>query len=64
MLGHIPRTATVTAVGACRCERIAGEALLDALRSTPPSTTLMEGARSHLAITHPSREPVFAVGHE
>ena len=60
VLGHIPRTATVTAVSACRCERIEGEALLDALNSTPPSSTLMENARSHLALTHPSQEPVFA----
>ncbi len=60
VLGHIPRTATVTAVSACRCERIEGQALLDALNSTPPSSTLMENARSHLALTHPSQEPVFA----
>ena len=60
MLGRIPRTATVTAVSPCRCERIEGDALLDALRSTPPSSTLLENARSHLAVTHPSREPVFA----
>jgi MFS family permease len=50
----IPRTATVTARTDCRCDRIAGEALLEALTSTPPSTSLMENARSRLALTHPS----------
>jgi ATP-binding cassette subfamily B protein len=60
ILERIPRTATVTAVGACRCEAIDGETLLDALTSAPPSATLMENARSRLALTHPSREPTFA----
>lgn len=43
----------------CRCERIEGDALLDALTSAPPSSSLMENARSRLAITHPSREVTF-----
>jgi CRP-like cAMP-binding protein len=60
VLERIPRTATVTAIGACRCEQIDGETLLDALTSAPPSATLMENARSRLALTHPSREPTFA----
>jgi hypothetical protein len=60
VLERIPRTATVTAVGACRCEQIDGETLLGALTSAPPSATLMENARSRLALTHPSREPTFA----
>ena len=59
MLERIPRTATVTAMTHCRCERIEGDALLDALTSAPPSSSLMENARSRLAITHPSREVTF-----
>jgi len=59
VLEHIPRTATVTALSDCRCERIAGDALLDALTATPPSSALMENARSRLALTHPSRQPTF-----
>jgi len=60
VLERIPRTATVTAIGACSCEQIDGETLLEALTSAPPSATLMENARSRLAATHPSREPTFA----
>ena len=63
VLGHIPRTATVTALTACRCDRIDGQALLDALTSAPPSSTLMENARSRLSLTHPSR-PVSFVAEE
>lgn len=54
VLQQIPRTATVRATTRCRCERIEGAALLDALTSTPPSSSLMENARSRLALTHPS----------
>jgi hypothetical protein len=54
VLEHIPRTATVTAVSDCRCERIEGQELLDVLTTTPASSSLMENARSRLAITHPS----------
>jgi MFS family permease len=54
VLKRIPRTATVLARTDCRCDRIAGEALLEALTSGPPSTSLMENARSRLALTHPS----------
>jgi MFS family permease len=59
VLEHIPRTATVTALTDCRCERIEGDALLAALTTAPPSATMMENARSRLAITHPSRQPTF-----
>jgi hypothetical protein len=59
VLGHIPRTATVTALSHCRCEQIEGDALLDALTAAPPSSTMMENARSRLASTHPSHEPSF-----
>jgi MFS family permease len=60
VLEKIPRTATVTALTDCRCERIEGDALLDALNTAPPSSSLMENARSRLAITHPSRRSTFA----
>ena len=55
VLEHVPRTATITAVSDCRCERIAGDALLDALTSAPASSSLSENVQSRLAITHPSR---------
>lgn len=54
VLRRIPRTATITARTDCVCDRIAGDALIEALTSGPPSTSLMENARSRLALTHPS----------
>jgi len=60
VLERIPRTATVTALTDCRCERIDGDALLAALTTSPPSATMMENTRSRLAVTHPSREATFA----
>jgi hypothetical protein len=59
VLQHLPRTATVRATWPCRCERIEGADLLEALNSTPPSVSLMENARSRLALTHPSVIPKF-----
>jgi MFS family permease len=59
VLEQIPRTATVTAISACRCERIEGTALLEALTSAPPSSSLMENARARLALTHPSKNLQF-----
>lgn len=59
VLEQIPRTATVTASTDCRCERIEGEALLDALTTAPPSSSLMENARNRLATTHPSRPQAY-----
>jgi hypothetical protein len=55
VLEHVPRTATVRAVVECCCERIEGEALLEALSTAHASSSLMENVRSRLAITHPSR---------
>jgi hypothetical protein len=60
VLEHIPRTATVTAVTSCRCEKIDGEEFLQALTAAPPSATLMENAVSRLSLTHPSRPATFA----
>jgi hypothetical protein len=59
VLEQIPRTATVTALTDCRCARIEGDELLDALTTAPPSSALMENARSRLARTHPSRRVTF-----
>lgn len=55
VLEGIPRTATVTADGPGRGLRIGGEALLEALTASPPSSSLMENARGRLAVTHPTR---------
>jgi CRP-like cAMP-binding protein len=59
VLERVPRTASVTALSACRCERIEGQAFLDALLSAPPSSSLMENSRSRLGVTHPSRRVTF-----
>lgn len=59
VLEGIPRTATVTALTACRCERIDGDTLLDALTASPPSSALMENASGRLAVTHPTRKLTF-----
>jgi predicted MFS family arabinose efflux permease len=59
VLERIPRTASVTALNRCLGYRIEGEALIDALLATPPSSSLMENSRSRLAVTHPSRRVTF-----
>jgi CRP-like cAMP-binding protein len=59
VLEGIPRTATVTALTECRCERIDGEALLEALVTSPPSSALMETAQGRLAATQPARTLTF-----
>ena len=50
------RDLRVIALGTCRCQRIDGEELREALTGSPPSSSLLENARRRLAITHPSRE--------
>ncbi len=62
MLEGIPRTATVTALADCRCERIDGTEFLDALTTAAPSSSLMENTQSRLALTHPSRSVTFSGG--
>ncbi len=65
LLGHMPRTATVTAASACTVLRIGGEDFLDALTSLSASPSLLEGARARLAATHPSSqalEPLLRAG--
>jgi MFS family permease len=59
LLERIARTATVTATEDCRCYRIDGDAFLDALTAAPPATSLLEGARTRLALTHPSRRLTY-----
>jgi hypothetical protein len=59
VLEGIARTATVTALTDCACERIDGETLLEALSTTPASSSLMENARSRLLTTHPSRKLAY-----
>jgi len=60
VLEQIPRTATVTSLTACRCERIDADALTAALTASPPSSALMENVRNRLARTHPSRPMSYA----
>jgi MFS family permease len=62
VLAGIPRTATVTALGECRCERIDGRAFLDAVNSRPVSASLIEAAQGRLSVTYPSQqfEPLLA----
>lgn len=54
VLENRPHTATVRALTPCRCERIAGSALLEALRAAPASSARMETGDSRPAVTHPS----------
>jgi CRP-like cAMP-binding protein len=58
LLERIPRTATVTAAAPSRLLRIGGEQFLEALNDAPASVSLLEGARSRLARTHPTRRLV------
>jgi MFS family permease len=59
LLERIPRTATVTAEAPTRCYRIEGDEFLAALTTTPPATSLLEGARTRLAASHPSRKLTY-----
>jgi CRP-like cAMP-binding protein len=59
LLERIPRTATVTAEAPTRCYRIDGDEFLAALTTTPAATSLLEGARSRLATSHPSRRLTY-----
>ena len=59
LLERTPRTATVTATTDCDCYRIDGDEFLDALTTTAPATSLLEGARTRLAASHPSRRLTY-----
>jgi CRP-like cAMP-binding protein/predicted MFS family arabinose efflux permease len=59
LLERIPRTATVTAESLTRCYRIDGDEFLAALTTTPPAASMLEGARTRLAASHPSRRLTY-----
>jgi CRP-like cAMP-binding protein len=59
VLERIPRTATVTALEDVELYRIEGTAFLDALATASATPSLLAGARTRLARTHPSLEPHF-----
>jgi CRP-like cAMP-binding protein len=59
VLERIPRTATVTALEDVELYRIEGTAFLDALATASATPSLLAGARTRLARTHPSLEPQF-----
>jgi CRP-like cAMP-binding protein/MFS family permease len=59
LLERIPRTATVAAEAPTRCYRIDGDEFLDALTTTPPAASMLEGARARLAASHPSRRLTY-----
>lgn len=56
VLGHLPRTATVTALTDCHCASIDGAAFFEALNATGPSASLMDIASSRLSVSDPSRD--------
>jgi MFS family permease len=60
VLGHFPRTATVTAMTDCQCARIEGPSLLEALNATGPSSSLVDLTTSRLSVTYPSQELSYA----
>lgn len=55
LIGRMRRTATVTATSACRLLRVGGADFVDALTNFSASPSLLEGARTRLATSHPSR---------
>ncbi len=54
LLQGIPRTATVTAVEACRLWRIDGDAFLESVTQTPMSSAFVSGMTTRLKRTHPA----------
>lgn len=59
LLAHIPRTATVTSVEPSTLLRIDGTDFLDALTNLSASPSMLEGARTRLATTHPSHRAIL-----
>jgi len=59
LLARVPRTATVQALEACTLYRIPGQDFIDALTISSPSGGLLEGAKTRLAISHPSYAPTL-----
>jgi CRP-like cAMP-binding protein/MFS family permease len=62
LLQGIPRTATVTALEPCRLWRIDGDAFLEALTESPPSSAFVSGMTTRLKRTHPARAVVVVPG--
>ncbi len=62
VLAAIPRTATIITTTRCRCLRIEGADLLDALETATISSAVLQDAYAHLVRTHPSLRPRFASG--
>lgn len=60
VIARMPRTATVTALTGCRCSRIEGSDLLDALTVAGPSASLLTGTSARLSVTYPSVEVPYA----
>ena len=54
LLGHVPRTATVTASTDCTLLRVEGADFIDALTNLSASPSFLEGARTRLKLTHPT----------
>ncbi|MGC1909328.1 MAG: MFS transporter [Candidatus Dormiibacterota bacterium] len=59
LLARVPRTATVKALEACTLYRIPGQDFIAALTTSSPSSGLLEGAKTRLAISHPSYAPTM-----
>jgi MFS family permease len=56
LLQRGPRTATVDAASDVSMYRIDGDEFIAALTEAPPSSAFLDGARSRLALTHPSHQ--------
>jgi predicted MFS family arabinose efflux permease len=57
LMERIPRTATVTATAPSKLLRIDGDEFLEAVNSSNGMPSLLEGARTRLARTHPTYRP-------
>ncbi|MGA7988444.1 MAG: MFS transporter [Candidatus Dormiibacterota bacterium] len=64
LLGHRPRTATVTAVQACTVYRINGTEFVEALTVTDLTPAALGRVQTRLARTHPSLQLTFGQGEE
>ena len=56
LIEQVPRTASIKAGNGVTVLRIAGSDFLDALTQSPASAGFLEGARTRLQTTHPSRD--------
>jgi predicted MFS family arabinose efflux permease len=56
LIENVPRTATVKAETDCEMLAISGDDFLAALTESPASAGFLEGAKTRLKMTHPSRE--------